>query len=62
MTSLQKEIQKTKHMLLKTIHVGFRICFRICEIMLKKYQKWIIYKKNTADRIANADKANIFQF
>ena len=38
--------KETKQMLLKPIYAGIRICCEICEIMLDKCQKCIMYQKN----------------
>ena len=37
--------KENKHMLLKAIYVGLRMCWKICEIMLEKCHKCIIYQK-----------------
>ena len=37
--------KENKHMLLKPIYVGLRICWKICKIMLEKGHKCNIYQK-----------------
>ena len=42
----RKKSKETKHILLKPIYVGLRICQKKFEIMLEKFQKCISYQKN----------------